>query len=377
MAVRISRRAFNASLLALGLGTSLPGNIRAEQTGGFLSTGYDKIRARHLISRLGPDLDIRWDLALPARGHDAAVHPHLDEGIVVARRPGSFAVVFGLERGEKRRHLTPARGRHFYGHTVYSPDGRTMWMTENDFESGRGVIGVYDVTAGYKRIGEFSSGGTGPHELLMKDDGRTLAVANGGIRTHPDSGRVKLNIGSMRPSLAYIDTADGKLTGEVYFDNSRMQKLSIRHMALLPGGRIAVGCQDQINDGVRLPLVHIHDGGDGTPFKAISVPEEMLARFNGYCGSVVAAPDSNVLAVSSPVGGIIGFWSISHQNWRGHIDLADGCGLAMSREGVVASSGSGQLEGLTPMKTGGAMIAAHARRHTFRQWDNHMLALSI
>ncbi|MGT2465595.1 DUF1513 domain-containing protein [Mesorhizobium atlanticum] len=26
----------------------------------------------------------------------------------------------------------------------------------------------------------------GPHELLLLGDGRTLAIANGGIETHPD-----------------------------------------------------------------------------------------------------------------------------------------------------------------------------------------------
>ena len=36
-------------------------------------------------------------------------------------------------------------GRHFFGHGVFSPDGKLLYATENDFEAARGVIGVYDV----------------------------------------------------------------------------------------------------------------------------------------------------------------------------------------------------------------------------------------
>ena len=49
-------------------------------------------------------------------------------------------------------------------------------------------------SADFARVGEFPTHGVGPHELLLLGDGRTLAVANGGIETHPDFGRAKLNI---------------------------------------------------------------------------------------------------------------------------------------------------------------------------------------
>ena len=137
----MNRRTFNTSLIALGLGMMLPGHVRAAGAkSGFLSTGYDQLQTRHLVSRIGPDLDIIWDLPLPARGHGTAVRPGNDEGLVVARRPGEFAIIFGLSDGKERFHLTPAPGRHFYGHGVYSLDGKTLWMTENAFESGVGVI---------------------------------------------------------------------------------------------------------------------------------------------------------------------------------------------------------------------------------------------
>lgn len=336
---------------------------------GFLASGYDKLAGRHLITRLSPDFEIAWDLALPARGHNATVRPHTDEGLVVARRPGTFAVTFGLEDGDARHHIKPAAGRHFYGHGIYSEDGRTLWMTENDFEHGQGVIGIYDARDGYTRIGEFPSGGIGPHQLLLMADGRTLAVANGGIRTHPDSGREKLNLDTMRPSLACIDSDSGRITDQVFFENTRAQKFSIRHIARTGDG-IAVGCQDQISNTSALPLVYMHQAGQNR-LSALPMPEDVLGRFNGYCGSVVFDAISGVLAVSSPRGGLVGFWDLPARQWQGHVDMADGCGLAPdSGGGLVISSGEGFVRDV-----GAGLHPLHSTRHRFRQWDNHMTAL--
>jgi len=368
--ISLERRAFNASLLALGLGAVLPTSARASSTSGFLATGYDKLSARHLISRLGTDLDIRWDLPLPARGHGASVRPRSDEGIVVARRPGTFASVFGVEDGAQRHLIAPTPGRHFYGHGVYSADGKTLFATENDFDNARGVIGVYDAGAGYARTGEFPSGGIGPHQLLPMPDGQTLAVANGGILTHPDTGREKLNLDTMRPSLVFIDMRTGAITERFSLAGARAQKLSIRHMAVLADGRVAVGCQDQAGDGATLPLVYVRDGQDNG-LSALPMPENVLGRFNGYCGSVVFDARSRTLAVSSPRGGLVGFWHQPDGRWLGHVEMTDGCGLApVAGVGMVMSSGDGTLEAL-----GSAREPRHTERHAFRRWDNHMTAL--
>ena len=59
-----------------------------------------------------------------------------------------------------------------------------------------------------------ANGSFGPHEIRLLPQGDTLVVANGGIETHPDSGRSKLNLPTMRPNLAYI-TIDGALKDRV------------------------------------------------------------------------------------------------------------------------------------------------------------------
>jgi hypothetical protein len=38
----------------------------------------------------------------------------------------------------------------------------------------------------YKQIGEFEAHGMEPHDIALLSDGRTMVIANGGIRTHPD-----------------------------------------------------------------------------------------------------------------------------------------------------------------------------------------------
>ena len=130
---------------------------------------------------------------------------------MIARRPGKFALVIDLKDGGIVRRIDAADGRRFCGHGQFTPDGDLL-MTENDYDAGHGVIGIYDYGKNYARRGEIATGGTGPHEMLLSGDGRTAIVANGGIETHPDYGRLKLNLATMQPNVALVDIADVRPT---------------------------------------------------------------------------------------------------------------------------------------------------------------------
>ncbi|MGO8070867.1 DUF1513 domain-containing protein, partial [Rhizobium leguminosarum] len=71
----------------------------------------------------------------------------------------------------------------------------------------------------------------------VSDDGRLRSVANGGIETHPDCGRTKLNLGEMQPSLALSDAATGALV-EKHVLPVEGAELSTRHIDLDGPGRI-------------------------------------------------------------------------------------------------------------------------------------------
>ena len=96
--------------------------------------------------------------------------------------------------------------------------------------------------------------GSAPHDLRLLRDGRTLAVAIGGIRTHPATGREKLNLDTMAPALVLMDTADGRIVDR--FDMpAALHRLSLRHLAVGRDGAIGAVMQDQAETGELRPLV--------------------------------------------------------------------------------------------------------------------------
>ncbi len=313
-------------------------------------------------------------LPLPGRGHGSARRPGKSEVLVFARRPGHFAVAFDPLSPAPARRIDAPRGHHFYGHGVFSPDGRWLFACENDYDKARGCIGVYDAEAGYRREGELEAYAVGPHEMVLLSDGRTLAVANGGILTHPDKGRRKLNIDSMQPSLAYIDTVSGELLHDHRLAPD-LHQLSIRHLAATPDDEVGFVMQYEGPRNRLVPLVGLHRGEED-----IFLPEadsSVLRAMRQYCGSAAVDVSGKVLAGSAPRGGRVTFWSMAERSYLGAFELGDSCGVAASGEagGFLLSSGYGKLVHYNALsgETQALGNPAAAPVH----WDNHMLTFTL
>lgn len=352
-----SRRGFLAGLIATGV-APVPGWADAG------APAYLAAAARadgsFALCGIAPDLSVVFQLPLPDRGHAAAAHPHRPEAVAFARRPGTFAVVLDCVNGAAQATLHAPAGRHFYGHGAFSRNGDWLYTTENDFEAGRGCIGVWDTRNGYVRAGECDSGGIGPHDIKRLPGRETLVVANGGIDTHPDSGRSKLNIATMAPNLSYIDA--GAVTSSHSLP-STLHKNSIRHLAVSAGGRVAFGMQWQ-GDGDAPPLVGVHDGeGD---LQLLEAPDADRRALQGYIGSIALGPGSVV--VTSPRGGVVQVYHTDTLRLKQSHDIADACGVAGAAAGVVVTSGSGALCRIAPR-------IGQARTSPGLRWDNHLIRI--
>lgn len=304
---------------------------------------------------------------LPERGHDIALRPGTAEWVAFARRPGRFGVA--VPAGNRAPVWFQAKPeRHFFGHGVFSSDGKLLYTTENDYAHAQGTIGVRDATGGYKQVGEFSAQGMEPHDIGLLGDGRTMVVANGGIRTHPDAGPAELNLADMRPSLVYVDVETGDLLEEQVLPQS-LHQLSIRHLAIAAGDLVVFGCQYRGPEADEPALIGFHRRGEKPVL--VPAPGPTQTALKNYIGSVAADASGTIVAASAPKGGVIAYWDASARRFLGTCMLNDGCGIAPTRHkaSFLLTSGEGWLA------TGDPEGALEREASSF-SWDNHAILVA-
>lgn len=285
------------------------------------------------------------EIPLTSRAHDIAIDRVHRRAVACARRPGYFALAFDLDGRAEPEIFAPPRDRHFYGHGAFAPDGRLIYMTEHNVETGEGMIGVYDAVGGFHRVGEFPSYGIGPHEAILLADGKTLVAANGGFGSDPATGRESIDVAGMEPNMAFIDAETGALKARHGLP-PEINLLSIRHLAADANGNVWFGGQWQgaIEDAPQLigrgridgAITLIEPTGDADGSSGVVL--------RGYVGSVAVCAEGRLLAASAPRAGRVVYTDTESGKIVHEVALKDACGLASGGPRAFAiSSGHGAL----------------------------------
>ena len=300
-----------------------------------------------------------YTIPLPERGHGVAISPSGELAVAFARRPGNYMQLFNIKTGQSYSITAAMPNRYFYGHGVFSSDGLTLYTTEGEKETSKGIIGVYQLQGTrLTKINEFTDFGIGPHEVIRIDDS-TLAIGVGGVHT---KGRIPVNLESMAPALVYLSTKTGEVLESVGLPD---HKLSIRHLSLTDDGRVLCGQQyrGEPEDGV--PLVAVHRRGE--PLQLLTAEPEEWLRFNHYIASI-AVLGEHVVA-TSPRGNCYGVWNLKTTQLVEIASLADASGVVVNSNGSDLpqwhiSSGTGKVINRTEK----GEVVSH---QTNVMWDNH------
>ncbi len=377
------RRQLFSTLMTLGFLPVLPTLMSCNKN----SNAKSNVKHEVLIGAQGSQTDtysLSWfgDTAKEAnvthssfRGHGVSQHPlYPASAIMYGRRPATICIEVNLLNNEVDKTFHSGNDRHFFGHGCFNKEGSVLFTTEADMNTGKGKIGIRDSVT-YQQIGEYESYGIGPHELLVMPDGKTLVVANGGILTHPKTGREKLNLDTMDSSLTYIDLESGKLLGSFKVSES---KASIRHLDVSEDGTVAFAMQFQRSaaehDGI-VPLGGIHAPNKG--LQLLEKPENIIHQMNDYMGSVAINPKTRIAGFTSPRGNVAAFWSLNTLEFSGYHSLQDVCGIAVAnnQKEFVISNSFGQVRRLD------ALTLIEKREKRFSQnslrWDNHLVLAEI
>ena len=384
-----SRRSLLKTLSALGVvtpATMLPATSHGwfgdwfsgrhataeKSTGFFLSAQGDSVE-RYALSWVNQQQPHSINAGF--RGHGLAQNPTRPSQVVMfARRPGVQGLVIDAQQGQEQTRFRCTSGKHLHGHGVFSQDGQWLFTSESDIASGRGEICVRD-TDQFKVQQVFASHGIGPHEISLLPDGKTLVVANGGLRTHPDSGRKVLNLDTMDSSLTLLNSENGALIQQHKLANS---KSSIRHLDVGQDGSVAVAIQVQrsaMTHPHTVPLAAVLSAG-ASELKPLMAPEPLMIQLKDYMGSVRIHNASQTAAFTSPKGDLVLFWHLPSGDFKGFHAFHDVCGLTLSHDQkyFVVSNSAGNIRHLST----DTLEEQKTQRMDFpaMQWDNHMITLS-
>lgn len=351
----VSRRSFVRSAGSLFLAALAPEQLFAlERADAVFAAAFMDPGGRFGLATVTDAGTIVDRSPLPGRAHGLAFDPVNNRIAAFARRPGTFAVIFDRKRAAAPVVITSVEGRHFYGHGAFSRDGRLLYASENDFDNARGVIGIYDGTNGFARIGEFPTYGIGPHDLSVSLDGKVLIAANGGIETHPDFGRTKLNLDRMEPSLALIDAASGALI-EKHDLPAELRQLSTRHIDLSQEGDIWFACQYQGARDDLPPLIGRFRRGDALKF--VDLPEKTAQNLANYIGAIAVDRAEGLVAATSPRGGTYVLLDAKSGALVREVRLDGASGVAAGPHGFGISTEGGVFDG----------------RQSAVNWDQHVV----
>lgn len=308
------------------------------------------------------------------RGHGYAYASQRPNKIIAfARRPGMEAVVVDIEKQQVKPAFTCAEGFHLLGHGCFNVDGTQLYTAESDYINGQGKIVVRDGET-FKVLQVWDSGGIGPHEIKLMRDGKTLVVANGGLLTHPETGRKVHNLDTMQSNLCYLDTSSGACLEKVTVPEN---KASIRHLDIASDGSVAFALQVQreaMSTNDLVPLVGVHRRGSDVIF--LQNHETLLTQMQDYVGSVAVSDRHRVVGATSPKGNVAIFWNINTHDIAGYHLLFDVCGITTCDHGdtFVLSNSAGELRYIsaTTFKENESRRVVNAAVN----WDNHLFAIN-
>lgn len=330
-----------------------------------LFSAMDDANGRHFIAAVGLDGSIAFRLSVPERGHGGCRRPLTDEVVMFSRRPGRYYQVIDFRQGALVRQIEAEKNHHFYGHGVFSPDGHLLYATANHYPSGGGRIMVYDARLDYRLLGHIDVEGIGPHEIRLHPDGQRLLVALGGIRTHPDYDRLKLNLAAMQPALLLIDRETARI---VQRHEPSHHQLSCRHLDVSPEGIVVAGYQFEGPVWETPPLIARLDSATGA-FSEITLAEPEQAALQNYIASVAIDPVSRHVTLTAPRGNRTVLLDYLSNEYLGTLTIADVAGaMADGTGGFLFSSGLGGVY----RSSGGQ--AQRIDTGDLR-WDNHLTAV--
>lgn len=310
------------------------------------------------------------DFSVPYEVHLATLFPDKKNILVCSRKPNSSLLKFDVN-GNIVAELKPLKNQHFEGHGIFSLDEQYIFVTASDYAKGQGRLLKLN-SQDLSLVEDFESGGIGPHELIWQSDS-TIAIANTGVKTHPDTGRKILNLSSIQSSIVLFDIQTKEI---VHHWQIPKPGLCARHLDRMDNGDLVIGCQYKKKDQ-RPPCIAFANMEKGLVF-AEPHNENLHWNMKGYTASIKAIPASNRAIITNPQGHLLTQWQTdgtrelkSRLTDQANIEFNKGLKISRDAKKAWLSVGAGELKSINLGKaTASNDTSSRIKKNIW--WGNHL-----
>lgn len=277
---------------------------------------------RYVSREISPSL-----IPLGYRGHAVVPHPIERTRAAVFEKWGPGASEVDLSTLKVIRPIETVADRQFYGHGAWSLDGGLLYAVEAQ-DRTKGVYDGHVIVRDAKTLkiqGTFPTFGKSPHDCHILDQGKTLAITNGG--------ETKAGVGEPA-SVTFVDIASEKLLERV-----TVKELMAGHLAITGQwrkGDLAVGStpHDRPDLGPegfkKVPGGISIRAGAGKELVRMTSPEDVTSRMLGETLSVSIHEAKGIVGATNPAGNILTFWDMKQGKLLKSFDLALARGIALT-----------------------------------------------
>ncbi|MCA8920091.1 MAG: DUF1513 domain-containing protein, partial [Planctomycetes bacterium] len=172
-------------------------------------------------------------------------------------------------------------------------------------------------------VGEFPTHGEWPHDCQFIDEGKTVAVTNGG-------GNIE---GGAIPNVSYIEVSTGALIEKIEFNS---ELINAGHLIISPNGDLGVGHAMREGLDTREAMGALSLRPKDGKFKTMVTPAAVTGAMKGETLSLCLNTANKTIAATNPYGspnGIVTFWNYETQKYVSSLELEQPRGVAMTLDG--------------------------------------------
>ncbi len=229
------------------------------------------------------------------------------------------AAILDIKEKKPPRLIKEEAGHRFFGHGVFSKDGKRLFTTGQNDTTGIGEVSLWDVTS-QKLVSRFSVFGFYPYDIKLSNSGNELIVAVAGRSKDSASTKPKLTLHmSEESSLTYLSYPNGEFIKRIEFTE---HDKSILHFEISSDSWIVGAGQSKGLDvsGQKSFAVSISPSGIA---KNLVLPDDFLGNFTGETLGIALYEKKSLAYLTNRSTKLIIVWNYKKQELQKYFYIPD------------------------------------------------------